>query len=128
MDRVSELNLLRDLGVISEERYKEAVQEAKKLDEQEKAQKAQKLDIYVNRQGELCIIFRYSRRQWNIRIPLLFDAWQWLEEHYPTRDDIAKIKGQKSNKALWRMLLQNKDKISELDRTRKEQFNIKRNE
>ena len=127
MDRVSELNLLRDLGVISEERYKEAVQEAKKLDEQERAQKAQKLDIYLNKQGELCIIFRYSRRQWNIRIPLLYDAWQWLEEHYPTRDDIAKIKGQKSNKALWRMLLQNKDKISELDKARKEQFNIKRN-
>jgi len=128
MDRVSELNLLRDLGVLSEERYKEAVEEAKKLDEQERAEKSKKLDIYINRQGELCIIFRYSRRQWNIRVPLLYEPWQWLEEHYPTRDDVAKIRGQKSNKALWKMLLQNKDKISELDRERKIRFGIKRNE
>jgi len=127
MDRVSELNLLRDLGVISEERYKEAVQEAKKLDEQERAEKSKKLDIYLNKQGELCIIFRYSRRQWNIRIPLLYEPWQWLQEHYPSQDQIAKIKGQKSNRALWRMLLENKQKINELDKARKEQFNIKRN-
>ena len=128
MDRVSELNLLRDLGVISEERYREAVEEARKLDEQEKAQKAQKLDIYVNKQGELCIIFRYSRRQWNIRIPQLYEPWQWLQEHYPSQDQIAKTKGQKSNRALWRMLLENKRKINELDRERKTRFGIKRNE
>jgi len=124
MDRVTELNLLRDLGVISEERYREAVEEARKLDEQEKAQKTQKLDIYLNKRGELCIIFRYSRRQWNIRIPLLYEPWQWLQEHYPSQGQLAKIKGQKSNRALWRVLLENKRKINELHRERQERFRI----
>lgn len=102
---------LRNLGVISEETFKDAMIPAKK---------ERKLDIYNNKQGELCIIFAFRGGKWYIRVPLIYKVWDYIRENYPMNES----KQGRKNKVLWRVLAENKRKIDELDKERKEEFGI----
>jgi len=108
-EQEKELIRLHELGIISDETLEEVLPKAKAY---------RKLDIYVNKTGELCIMFAYRQQKWSIRIPLMYDAWDYLRERYP----ITVSKQGRKNKALWKMLSENKAKLNKLDRERKEKF------
>lgn len=65
-------------------------------------------------------MFAYRQQKWSIRVPLVYNVWDYIRERYP----ITTIKQGRKNKALWKMLSENKVKLNKLDRERKEKFEV----
>jgi len=108
-EQEEELYRLHRLGIITNETLEAVLP---------KAESYRKLDIYTNKQGELCIMFAYRQQRWAIRIPLVYKVWDYIREHYP----LSTSKQGRKNTALWKMLSANKPKLEKLDRDRKEKF------
>lgn len=115
---MGELKKLLDKKVIDEEAYNKAVTLAKQRGEQG-GKSDKKLDIYNNHSGELCVVFMYGQRKWIIRVPLFYTIWDYIKLKYPIDDTVARVKQQKSNRALYKELNRNRVKLDELDKKRK---------
>ncbi|MCK4328892.1 hypothetical protein KAX02_03510 [candidate division WOR-3 bacterium] len=112
--KMEELKRLLDMGIIDKDAYQRAIPIAQDRSGQEK-----KLDIYNNQSGELCVIFGYGQRKWYIRVPLFYTIWDYIKLKYPIDDGVARVRQQKSNRALWKELNRNRVKLDELDKERK---------
>jgi len=112
--KIGELKRLMDAGIIDQEAYQKAIPLAEERGGQEK-----KLDIYNNHNGELCVVFAYGQRKWYIRVPLFYTIWDYIKLKYPIDNEVARVKQQKPNRALWKELNRNRAKLDELDVERK---------
>lgn len=112
--KIGELKRLLDMGIINQDAYQRAIPIA-----QERGEKEKKLDIYNNQSGELCVVFGYGQRKWYIRVPLFYTIWDYIKLKYPIDDGVARVRQQKSNRALWKELNRNRVKLDELDKERK---------